>query len=75
VSASENTTFHAEKLAVELLKDVRVSEAPHRCADCGNLSAAWMCQAAARGEIEGGSEYRPVLSELRDCLAFRHWKT
>lgn len=75
MNGSENTTLPVEILPVEMLKDVRVSEALHRCADCRNLSATWICQAAGRGEIDGGSEYLPVLSELRDCSAFKHWKT
>lgn len=42
-----------------------------RCCDCGNLSAAYSCLAAARGEIEGGPAYRPNLGEIRYCPAFR----
>lgn len=75
MDARENKTLPVEILPAEMLKDVNVSEVLHRCADCGNLSAAWLCQAAARGEIKGGSEYRPVLSELRNCPFFKHWKT
>lgn len=43
----------------------------HRCRDCDNLSAAFSCLAAAKGEIEGGPGYRPALAELRYCPAFR----
>lgn len=60
----------------EMSKDAHaLSGTLHRCSDCRNLSANWICQAAARGEIEGGGEFRPVLSEPRNCQAFKHWKT
>lgn len=46
----------------------------NRCADCRNLAANWVCQAAARGEIKGGSDFRPALGEKRNCASFTHWK-
>jgi hypothetical protein len=60
----------------EMSKDVLVmAVSQQRCADCRNLSANWVCQAAARGEIEGGQDFRPALGEKRNCSAFSHWKT
>jgi len=49
---------------------LRILENACRCRDCDNLSAAYSCLAAGRGEIEGGSGYKPSLGELRSCPAF-----
>lgn len=53
------------------IEGAAIPENACRCRDCDNLSAAYSCLAAGRGEIEGGPGLKPSLGELRYCPAFR----
>lgn len=75
-----------ETEAHEVLKDVNVCRVPpgacrlsdvaiNRCAYCAKLAPDGVCLAAERGEIPGGPNLRPSVSDPRRCQAFRHWKT